>query len=275
MAEGAQSFGEIRDLLRDHGVRPRRAIGQHFLVDPNIVAKTLALADVGQGDHVVEIGAGTGTLTRAIARSGASVLAFEVDGRLRPVLDQVVGNDPNVEVRFEDASRVDFAAELRGSPWVLVANLPYNIGTPVLLDVIREVPQVSRFVVMVQREVADRLLAEPGNKDYGVPSVVVSLYTKPAGSFPVSPSVFHPRPAVDSKVVRLDRVAAGDPIDLARAVGLAQAAFGKRRKMLRRSLRDAFVDLEASLAQAGVAPTARAEELLPDDFLRLAMADVG
>ena len=275
MTSGAQAEGEIRDLLARHGLRPRKSMGQHFLIDRNIVAKTVALAGLEPGERVVEIGAGTGTLTRAISDGGTSVLAYEVDPRLRPLLQEVLADRANVELVFEDASRSDFSVLLEGGPWVLVANLPYHVGIPLLLDMVQSAFQVSRFIVMVQREVAQRLEASPGGKDYGVPSVVASLYTTTVDSFRVPPTVFYPRPSVDSTVLRLDRIAAPDPDNRARAVSLAKAAFGKRRKMLRRSLEDALPNPEAVLTKARLDPTARAEDLSPQDYLDMATTDVG
>ena len=275
MNSGAQAGGEIRDLLTRHGVKPRKSAGQHFLVDKNIVGKTIALAGLETGEKVIEIGAGTGTLTRAMAEGGTAILAYEFDPRLRPVLEEVLAERPNVELVIEDATAVDFPNVLDAGPWVLVANLPYHVGTPLLLELVQNAFQVTRFIVMVQREVARRLEASPGGKRYGVPSVVASLYTTTVDSFRVSPSVFYPAPSVESTVIRLDRIPPPDPDSRSRAVSLARAAFGKRRKMLRQSLRGALRDPEAVVAAAGLDPTARAEDLSPQDYLELAVFDVG
>lgn len=264
----AQTRTEIRDLLERHGRRPRKALGQHFLADPNITDKIVRLAGVGDGDLVVEIGPGTGTLTSALATAGARVVAYEVDEGLAPILEETVGALPNAEVRFEDATGVDFAA-IEGE-WVLVANLPYNVGTPIVLDVLRHAPLCRRVVVMVQEEVADRFVADPGTKDYGIPSVVVGLTATPVGSFKVPAQVFVPPPNVGSAVVALDRVAVDGPVE--RAIELASSAFGQRRKMLRQSLKGALADPVGVCEAAGIVPTSRAEELAPRDWLRLAEA---
>lgn len=269
MAE-AQSRTEIRDLLERHGLRPRKRLGQHFLADPNIVEKIVRTARVGPGDRVVEIGPGTGTLTAALAASGADVLAFEVDEGLRPVLDATVGHLPNVEVRFEDAASVDFAAVLGSGPWAVVANLPYNVGTPIVLDMLRHVPSVTRLVVMVQAEVARRLAADAGTADYGLPSVVVGLHAEVVDRFDVPAQVFVPPPNVGSTVITLERAEA-PPLAEA-AVGLAATAFGQRRKMLRASLRTALPDPDATLRAAGIDPTRRPETLTPAEWLALAAA---
>lgn len=260
-----QGRAEIRDLLAEYGLQARRRLGQHFLADPNIVDRIVLEAAIEPGDHVVEVGAGTGTLTRALAAAGASVVAYEVDVSLAPLLGDVVAG-LDVELRFEDALVADWIGEFATGDWIMVANLPYNVGTPVLLDAVRTARAIKRFVVMVQREVANRLVAEPGSKQYGVPSVVAQLHTTPRIAFPVSPNVFIPPPDVDSAVVLLDRI---DSHPLAEAAGrLAANVFQQRRKMLRASLGGLADNDQFELA--GIRPSARPEELSPDDFLRLA-----
>ncbi len=262
----AQTRTEIRDLLDRHGRRPRKALGQHFLADPNITEKIVRLAGVGEGDLVIEIGPGTGTLTSALAAAGAQVIAYEVDEGLAPILAETVGDLPGIEVRFEDATDVDYAAIDR--EWVLVANLPYNVGTPIVLDVLRHAPRCRRVVVMVQEEVAQRFVADPGTKDYGIPTVVVGLTARPGGSFKVPAQVFVPPPNVGSAVIALDRVEVEGPVE--RAITLAATAFGQRRKMLRQSLKGVLDDPTATCEAAGIAATSRAEDLAPSDWLRLA-----
>ncbi len=267
-----QGAGEIVSLLRRHGLRPRTALGQHFLADPNLVRKIVAHAEIGPGDNVLEIGAGTGTLTRALAAAGARVVAFEIDAGLQPLLDEVVGDTESVEIRYEDAADADLAALVAHGVWRMVANLPYHVGTPIVLDLMQTAPSVTRFVVMVQREVAERLVARPGSGRYGVPSVIASLYTELVTSFRVGPSVFIPPPPVESKVVVLDRrreIAADAP----RAVAIAREAFAGRRKMLRRSLSGLFTDPAALLDRAGIDPTLRAEDIGPDDFVAIARVE--
>lgn len=261
-----QTRAEVRGLLERHGVSPTKRYGQNFLVDPNIVAKIAALVPE-PGAPVVEIGPGTGALTAALLAAGHPVRAYEIDESLGPLLEEVLGG--RADIRFADATRLDLAGELEGDGWWMVANLPYNVGTPILLDALRTVPQIRGFIVMVQQEVAERLVAPPGTKDYGVPSVVVRLFGEAKTSFRVPPQVFLPRPNVDSAVVVIERVAPPDA-DRSRAADLAQAAFAQRRKMLRSSLRSVLDDPEAVLSTAGISPTARAEELDADDFLRLA-----
>ena len=255
---------ETMALLDRHGVRLRKYLGQHFLTDPNIVRKIVSVSGVVAGSKVLEIGAGAGTLTRALADAGARVLAYEVDPGLRPVLDETVG--ARAEVRYEDAASVDFSDILDGDGWFLVANLPYNVGTPIVLDVLRHVPAIDRVVVMLQREAIDRFAASPGSKDYGVPSVVVALHGGVKLALRVPPHVFVPPPKVDSSVAVIER---RSPHPLAeQAIRLAATAFQQRRKMVRSSLRE-LVAADAFEA-AGIDATLRAEDLSPDDFLAMA-----
>jgi 16S rRNA (adenine1518-N6/adenine1519-N6)-dimethyltransferase len=263
-----QGRTEIRDLLATAGLHPRKSLGQHFLADPNVTRRIVRLADVGPGVRVVEIGAGTGTLTAALAATGAHVVAYEVDPGLVEILEREVGGLPNVEIRERDASKIDLANDLARGPWTMVSNLPYNVGTGIVLDALRGAPDIVRFVVMVQREVADRLLAVPGTRTYGLPSVVIGLHARGRLAFRVSASVFVPPPRVGSAVVDLERVPA--PEGAAAAIELAAAAFGHRRKMVRRSLAGVLADPDGALRAAGIDPTSRAEVLSADDYLALA-----
>lgn len=263
----AQNRSQIADLLERHGLAPIHRLGQHFLADANITRKIVDLADVVRGSRVVEIGAGTGTLTRALAGAGGHVVAYEVDEGLRPVLREVT-HGLDVELRFVDVAHVDLSSDLEGDGWAMVANLPYNVGTPVVLEAIRSAHNIERFVVMVQKEVARRFAAKVGSEDYGLPSVVAGIYTDASVAFTVPPQVFYPRPRVESAVVVMIRKTAPELAE--RAVGLARAGFGQRRKMLRRSLSSVLDDPVSTLQAAGIDPASRAEDLTPDDFLRVA-----
>jgi 16S rRNA (adenine1518-N6/adenine1519-N6)-dimethyltransferase len=263
---------EIKRLLAEHGLRPSRALGQNFVADPNTVRRIVRLSGVGEGSQVVEIGAGLGSLTLALAESGARVVAVEVDRGVVPVLREVVAGTP-VEVVEADALILDWDDLLgRGGDWALVANLPYNVATPLVVRVLEEAPQVSSLLVMVQREVGERLAAVPGDPAYGAVSVKVAYWTTAAVVGRVPATVFVPRPKVASVLVRLVRRSApavpATDVPYERLFHVVRAGFGQRRKMLRRSLAG-LVEPEA-FAAAGVAPEARAEDLGVEAWGRLA-----
>jgi 16S rRNA (adenine1518-N6/adenine1519-N6)-dimethyltransferase len=259
----------IRGLLEEHGVSPSRALGQNFVADANTVRRVARLAGVGAGDHVVEVGAGLGSLTLALLETGAAVTAIEVDSHLTPILREVVQPE-GATVLDADVMGLDWSAVLSSHPsWVLVANLPYNIATPLVLDVLAGAPMVERLLVMVQLEVGERLAAGPGTKAYGIPSVRRAWWADAAVIGKVPPTVFVPPPRVESALVDIRRHPPAGDDDRRRAVfALVEAGFGHRRKMLRRSLAEhATVD---DLAAVGIRPEARAEELDLADWIRLA-----
>jgi 16S rRNA (adenine1518-N6/adenine1519-N6)-dimethyltransferase len=262
---------QVRSLLDRHGISPKRSLGQNFVVEPNTVRRIVELAEVGAGDRVVEIGPGVGSLTRALREGGASVTAVEVDDVLVGVLAEVTGGYSSDRVRIvhADAMETDWNTLLGGAPWALVANLPYNISVPLICDLLDDVPAIGEMVVMVQREVADRLVAGPGDDAYGLPSVKVAYHADARLLGRVPPSVFLPRPRVDSALVGLRRLSEpATEVDREVLFGVVRAGFGQRRKMLRRSLRD-LLD-EAAIAESGVDPMARAEELGLDQWASLA-----
>jgi 16S rRNA (adenine1518-N6/adenine1519-N6)-dimethyltransferase len=264
------SGADVRRLLDQHGLAPSRARGQNFVVDPNTVRRVARLAEVGPGDRVVEIGAGLGSLTLALAETGASVTAIEIDSRLVPALRSVV-EPAGATVVEGDALRLDWDALLADGPWVLVANLPYNVATPLVADLLDGVPAIRRMLVMVQREVGERLAAGPGDDAYGAVSVKVAYWATAKVVGRVPPTVFHPVPKVESALVRIDRrpePAVGPDVDPKWLFELVRTGFGQRRKMLRRSLAG-LVPPDAFVA-AGIRPEARAEELSVDDWGRLA-----
>jgi 16S rRNA (adenine1518-N6/adenine1519-N6)-dimethyltransferase len=263
--------GEIRALLARHGIRPSKALGQNFLADENTARKIVWLAGVQPGDRVVEVGPGVGSLTVALADAGTRVRAIELDAHLLPALAEVVaGRD--VEVVHADARHVDWAAELGAGPWVMVANLPYNVATPLVVGVLEDAPMVERLLVMVQREVGERLAAGPGDAAYGAVSVKIGYHADAKVVGTVSPNVFIPKPNVESALVRLVRhaeppVAVRDP---ERMFALVRAGFATRRKTLRNTLAGR-VDA-AAFARADVDPGARAETLTLADWARLSDA---
>ncbi len=258
---------EVRRLLDTHGLAPSRALGQNFVADPNTVRRIARLAGVGPGDRVVEIGAGLGSLTLALAETGASVTAVEIDRYVLPVLREVV-EPAGVTVIEADALTADWAGLLGAERWTLVANLPYNVATPLVLDLLDDVPAIDRMLVMVQLEAGERLAAAPGDRTYGIPSVKVAYWATASLAGRVPPTVFYPQPKVESVLVRIERrptpATSADP---ARLFALVRTAFGQRRKMLRRSL--AGVVTDAAFAAAGVRPDARPEELGIEDWGRL------
>ena len=239
------------------------------MADPNTVRRIARLAGVGPGDAVVEIGAGLGSLTLALAETGAHVVAIEVDHGIAPVLREVVAGT-GVTVVEADATELDWDTLLADAPtWTLVANLPYNVATPLVLDLLRDVPAVASMLVMVQREVGERLAAAPGEPAHGIPSVLVAYHGRAQVVGRVPATVFHPVPRVESVLVRIDRHA--EPpvgVALAEIEPLVRAGFGQRRKMLRRSLAGR-VDA-AGFAAAGIDPTRRPETLALLEWARLA-----
>jgi 16S rRNA (adenine1518-N6/adenine1519-N6)-dimethyltransferase len=282
----ALTRAELQNLLHSRGLRPSRALGQNFVVDQNTLRRVARLAELRPGEQVVEVGAGLGALTLELARSGARVTAVEVDRRLVPLLRAQV--EPcGVRVVEADALEIDWARLLldgeartpddRRGPWSLVSNLPYNVAVPVLARVLDEAPMVRSMLVMVQREVGERLAAPPGGPSYGAVSVKVAYHAtaRIVGSVPAS--VFVPRPRVSSVLVRILRrpAVAVDPfaVPADRLFEVVRAGFAHRRKMLRGSLAglvspDAFV-------RAEVDPRARAQELSVEQWGRLAAPDLG
>jgi 16S rRNA (adenine1518-N6/adenine1519-N6)-dimethyltransferase len=273
---GSLGAGALRELAERHGVRPKRGLGQHFLIDPNLARAIAADAEVGPGDRVVEIGAGLGSLTRALAEAGADVLAVEVDPALIPALQESVGDLGRVRVLHADATDAEWQELLRDEGWVLAANLPYNVATHLVLTTLRDVPQVERLVVMVQREVGERLVSDPGSKSYGVPSLRVAYRAEGGIVRRVPPSVFWPRPKVESVIVRLVR-RSRPPVDVdeRRLWIVVDAAFAERRKTIRNALRRLGIedaDVDRAIAAAGIDASVRGEALSLHDFAALVEA---
>lgn len=260
----------IHELLDRYGLAARRELGQNFVADPNTVRRIAALALVGPGDLVIEIGPGLGSLTLALVETGADVVAIEVDRGLAAVAAEVVGD--KARVIEADAMTVDWS-EVIGDhvgPVHVVANLPYNIGTTLVLDILADVPQVMTLTVLVQTEVAERLAAGVGSKTYGIPSVMAALHASSEVVATVPPTVFVPRPKVQSSVVRLVRHDGPPEIEHVRLGRVVRAGFGQRRKMIRRSLSEFFTEDE--IVALGVDPTMRAEQLDFASWVRLAEA---
>ena len=260
---------KVRELLDHHGIRPTKTLGQNFVVDPNTIRKTLAVAEIGPSDHVLEIGAGAGSLTLGLAATAKRVTAVEVDPGLIPLLEEVMRDVSNVEVVHEDALRFDAGSVEADS---VVANLPYNIATHVVLRVLEQAPTVRSLTVMTQREVGERLSAGPGSKIYGQTSVMVAYFGDARVATTVSRRAFWPVPGVDSVIVRIDR---REPPDVDRALlfRVIKAAFAQRRKTLRQTLSgvaETPAKAQEMLEGIGISATARAEELGLDEFVAIA-----
>ena len=271
---------EIRDLAELLDVQPTKKLGQNFVVDANTVRRIVKVAKVTSGEHVVEVGPGLGSLTLGLLEIGASVVAVEIDSRLADQLPRTVAllqPDADLTVVSADAMRV---TELPGEPTRLVANLPYNISVPVLLHLLENFASINAGVVMVQAEVGHRLAAEPGSKVYGSPSVKASWYGHWRTAGNVSRQVFWPVPNVDSVLVAFERRtdAIGTEEERLTTFQLVDAAFQQRRKMLRQSLGQVLGGSQAAtdaMVAAGIAPTARGEELTVHDFLAIARSVPG
>jgi 16S rRNA (adenine1518-N6/adenine1519-N6)-dimethyltransferase len=249
-------------------VSPKRDLGQHFLVDENILGVIGRLADLGADDVVLEVGPGLGVLTDYLAERVARVHAVELDRSLETPLRERLAARSNVELRFGDAMRLDLAAL---EPTKFVSNLPYNVATPLIVESLDGLPSVVHWTVMVQREVADRLFAQPRTKAYGSVSVLVQLATERTGFHPVSRTVFRPQPNVDSALVAFRRIELPD--EFADVKRLVEAGFAHRRKTLPNSLelsglasRPRAVE---ALSEIGREPDVRAEALDPPEFVAL------
>lgn len=266
----------IPALLERHGLAPSRALGQNFLADPNTARRIVRLAGIEAGDHVLEIGPGIGSLTVALLEAGARVTAIELDRHVVPALLDTVGEDA-ITLVTGNAMTIDVDAVLGDTddPWHVVSNLPYNVATPIVMRLLETAPRAQSILVMVQREVGERLAAGPGTKAYGAVSVKVAYFASARVVGIVPPSVFIPAPRVESALVHLTRHPS-PPVDVpssARLFALVRAGFGQRRKMLRGALRAELGDgVGDALATAGIDPRARAETLTLDDWARLARA---
>jgi 16S rRNA (adenine1518-N6/adenine1519-N6)-dimethyltransferase len=253
-------------------VRPKKQLGQHFLADDNILGVIARLAELGPDDVVLEIGPGLGVLTRHLADRVRHVHAVELDRSLGPHLADVAARS-NAELHWGDALAFDLPA-LDPPPTKLVANLPYNVATPIVAESLTGLPRIELWTVMVQREVADRFFAEPSTKPYGAVSVLVQLATERTGFHPVSRTVFRPPPNVDSALVAFRRK--GLPDDFDRIKQVVEAAFAHRRKTLPNSIALAGLatreQAASALEEIGRPPQARAEELAPVEFVELANA---
>jgi 16S rRNA (adenine1518-N6/adenine1519-N6)-dimethyltransferase len=266
---------QIRELAAALELKPSKSLGQNFVIDSNVCTKIVRTAAVGPTDIALEIGPGLGSLTLALLESAASVVAVEIDSRLAGQLPITVANHfehpENLTVLNQDALTIQ---SLPVDPTVLVANLPYNVSVPVLLHLLEKFGSLRTGVVMVQAEVADRLAAKPGTKDYGIPSVKAAWWAEVKGAGSVSRSVFWPAPNVDSKLVSFTRrQTPGDEVLRRKVFTIIDAAFAQRRKMLRSALSSLYGSSSAAeqiLQRADIDPTLRGEALEITGFCAIA-----
>ena len=263
---------DLKDMMEKHDLRPSKSLGQNFVVDPNTILKIIRAANIEKGEQILEIGPGLGSLTSQLSVT-SKVVAIELDRYLIPALEEVLnhfGKRENVEIVQEDAMKIDwqeFFAQRQGV-WKMVANLPYNIATPLLVTLLENAPEIQAIYVMVQLEVGERFAASPKSKAYGIPSVKAQYWAETKVLGKVSPNVFLPTPKVDSAILQIIRKPSPPEVNYANFSRLIQTAFQHRRKMIRKSL-NTLVPL-ANFSIAEVSPQARPEELSVTDWVKLA-----
>lgn len=258
----------IRELLHQRGIHLTKSLGQNFVIDPNTIRKMVQVSGVQPGDRVLEIGAGAGSLTLGLIETGAEVTALEIDARLLPILEEVLA-DTSTRIVHADALRVDLGSF---EPAAVVANLPYNVAATVVLEALETCPTAKTLTVMTQREVAERLAAEPGSRIYGKTSVMVAFYGAATVVAKVSRNAFYPVPNVDSSIVRITRRTVPG-VDAQVFKRVVKAAFAQRRKSVRNGLAGVFgsaTRAEERLRSVDVDPAARPESLSLDDMVRIA-----
>ena len=269
---------EIRELAALLDLKPTKKLGQNFVVDANTCRKIVKLADVSKSDVALEIGPGLGSLTLALLEASKAVIAIEIDQRLANQLPATVAKHgfaaENLQVINQDAMQVSNLPTLNPLPTVLVANLPYNVSVPVLLNLLEHFPSIKCGVVMVQSEVAERLVAKANNKEYGSPTVKSNWWADLTWAGPVSRSVFWPVPNVDSALVRFDRhpLLGSEELRI-KTFKVIDHAFAKRRKMMRSAISELFggsAPAEQALISAGIDPTIRGEALTVQQFSQIA-----
>ena len=263
-------------ILKRFGIRMNKKLGQNFLIDEHVVNSIVEAAGIKPGDAVLEVGPGIGTLTQGLAEAGANVTAVEIDRRLIEVLSKTLEGYENVRVVYGDILKVDVAKEIGAANYKVVANLPYYITTPIIMGLLESKMPIDVLVTMVQKEVAQRMVATPGTKDYGSLSVAVQYYTKAEIAFIVKPDSFIPAPKVDSAVIRCTRLEK-PPVQVNEKIffRVVKAAFAQRRKTLSNTLKTTGVPAETVkliLANAGIDGNRRGETLTMEEFATLANA---
>lgn len=264
-----------REVLERFGLAIKHRLGQNFLVNDAVIGRILALSELVPGELVLEVGPGIGTLSVALLAAGARMVAVEADHALEPVLAETCAGE-NFSLVLGDALKVVPAGLPTGcEPSAFVSNLPYQVAATLILQVFGEMPSITRAVVMVQAEVADRISAVPGTKAYGAYTAKLALYGTVTGRFEVGPGNFMPPPHVDSAVVRIDRAPLCSAEVARMAAPVIEAAFAQRRKTIRNSMSASDFEkdaLDAAFAVCGIAPTVRAETLAPEQFIELSAA---
>ena len=248
-------------------IKPRKTLGQNFLIDTNISRKITKLVQGQLADPIIEIGPGTGSLTNELLKDNYRIKAVEVDKQLTHLLRERFGDVPNIEIINEDAMSFDYS-QLTGPWWIMVGNLPYNIGTRLLIKLITEVPQIHRYVIMLQDEVAERIVAKPNTKHYGSISVLFSLFTNSKLQFNVSKNCFEPKPKILSTVLTIQRETLVDEEIRFKAFEISKIAFQQKRKKIKTALRD-FID-EEKAEKLLLDLNSRPQELTPNDYLSIA-----
>lgn len=277
------SAAQVKNILAGHGIRPKKRLGQNFLIDRNVLDRLLQGARISADSNVIEVGPGLGVVTRELALRSGRVVCIDIDSDMEPILREVLSGLPNVEVVIADFLKVDldhFLTERGGGHWSVIANLPYYITTPIIVKLIESKANFDSIILMVQREVASRLKASAGSSDYGSISVFVQYHCEVTSVMKVSRNVFYPVPDVDSELIRLDirPKPAVDVADEQLFFAIVRAAFGKRRKTLLNAL-SSSADLgwdreraEAVLSAAGIDSGKRGETLTLNDFALICSA---
>jgi len=263
---------ETQTILKRHSILPSRSLGQHFVIDPNTIRKVVRVAELKQADQILEIGAGFGSLTSEFSEA-KKIVAIEFDRYLIPALNETLERAAMIEmteILHEDAMNINWHEffSTRPGDWKMVSNLPYNIASPLLLNLLDHAPQVTKLVVMVQREVGERFAAEVGTSSYGIPSVKAQYWADVSIVGRIPPNVFFPAPKVDSVLLEFSRRRNVEPVELGVLWRLVQTGFGQRRKMLRKSLRK-LVETQ-DFVRAGIDPTLRPQDLNIEDWISLA-----
>lgn len=268
----------IKEILERHGFRFSKSLGQNFLIDGNIVRKIVDAGDITASDYVIEIGPGMGTLTEELALRAKKVVAIEIDNTLLPILDETLGKYNNVEVVHGDVLKIDIQKlieeKLDGGPVKVVANLPYYVTTPIIAKLIEDNLNLESIIVMVQKEVAERMEAGPGGKEYGSLSVFVNFYSKPEIVVKVPKTVFMPQPKIDSAVIKLTIKKELPDVDKVQFFKIVKAAFSKRRKTILNSLSTYGFNIEKetireALENLNISVDTRAENLSVEDFIKI------